>query len=134
MFPSIQQSYEQRGKVVKDGKEAELWSEVSPEMMSDEEREGEGYVHHQPHYRSLSLNSFIKKLDSTIIFKSIRPPIKKLALFQKTKLIFMNTKNTLMLSNLTKSYKNIHGISEIIPNSHTERIFSIISCGPHALL
>ena len=66
MFSSIQQSYECRGRVVKDGKEAQLWSEVSPEMMSDEEREGEGYVCHQPHYRSRSLNSFIKKLDSTI--------------------------------------------------------------------
>ena len=66
MFSSIQQSYERRGKVLKDGKEAELWSEVSPEMMSDEEREGEGYVRHQPHYRSLSLNSFIKKLDSRL--------------------------------------------------------------------
>ena len=51
---------------MKDGKEAELWSEVSPEMMSDEEREGEGYVCHQPHYRSRSLNSFIKKLDSRL--------------------------------------------------------------------
>ena len=60
MFSSIQQSYERRGKVVKDGKEAKLWSEVSTEMMSDEEREGEGYVRHQPHY------IIIKKLDSRL--------------------------------------------------------------------
>ena len=61
MFSSIQQSYEHRGKVVKDEKEAELSSEVSPEMMSDKKD-----VCHQPHYRSRSLNSFIKKLDSKL--------------------------------------------------------------------
>ena len=57
MFSSIQQSYERRGKVVKDEKEAEL-SEVSPEMMSDKEKD----MCHQPHYRSRSLDSFIKNL------------------------------------------------------------------------
>ena len=39
MFSSIQQSYEHRGKVVKDEKEAELSSEVSPEMMLDKEKD-----------------------------------------------------------------------------------------------
>ena len=62
MFSSIQQSYEHRGKVVKDEKEAELSSEVSPEMISDKEKD----VCHKPHYRSRSLNSFIKKLDSKL--------------------------------------------------------------------
>ena len=38
VFSSIQNSYERSGKVVKDEKEAELWSEVSQETMSDERR------------------------------------------------------------------------------------------------
>ena len=62
VFSSIQQSYEHCDKLVKDEREAELSSEVSPEMMSDKEKD----VCHQPHYRSRSLNSFIKKFGSKL--------------------------------------------------------------------
>lgn len=49
--------------MTKSGKETNLWAEVTPEMMSDEELEGNVYVRHQPSYRSDGLNAFIKKLD-----------------------------------------------------------------------
>ena len=57
------QSYERRGKVVKEGKETSLWLDVKPEMMSEEEKDGEVYIRHAPSYRSDSLNRFICKLD-----------------------------------------------------------------------
>lgn len=52
--------------MTKDGKETDLWAEVTPEMMSDEDREGSVYIRHQPAYRSDVLNAFIKKLDSRL--------------------------------------------------------------------
>lgn len=52
--------------MTKDGKETDLWAEVTPEMMSDEELEGGVYVRHQPSHRSDTLNAFIKKLDSRL--------------------------------------------------------------------
>jgi hypothetical protein len=48
------------------GKETNLWAQVTPEMMSDEELEGNVYVRHQPSYRSDGLHAFIKKLDSRL--------------------------------------------------------------------
>ena len=53
------QSYKHRGKVVKEGKEALLWAEITPNLMS----EGDVYVQHPPSHRSDLLNKFIKKLD-----------------------------------------------------------------------
>ena len=44
------QSYERRGAVVRAGRESELWEGVTPDMMSEEEEDGEGYVRHQPSY------------------------------------------------------------------------------------
>ncbi len=51
-------SYERRGKVVKEGRETELWSQVPPEMMSEEEEENGIFVRRPPSYRSDSLNTF----------------------------------------------------------------------------
>ena len=56
-------SYERRGKVVKEGRETELWSQVPPEMMSEEEEENGVFVRRPPSYRSDSLNTFIDKLE-----------------------------------------------------------------------
>lgn len=53
------QSYERRGKVVKAGKETSLWAEITPDLMSEEEKEGDVYIRHPPSYRSDSLNRFI---------------------------------------------------------------------------
>ena len=50
----------------KEGREVELWADVFPEMMSDEDKEGEEYVRHQPSYRSKALNNFISKLDERL--------------------------------------------------------------------
>ena len=49
--------------MTKRGKEADLWAQVQPDMMSDEELVGDVYVRHPPSYRSASLNEFVKKLD-----------------------------------------------------------------------
>ena len=48
---------------MKEGREASLWGDVTPDMMSEEEKDGEVYVRHAPAYRSNSLNRFISKLD-----------------------------------------------------------------------
>lgn len=50
--------------MLKSGREKELWQDVTPDMMSDEEQIGENYVRHQPSYRSDALNKFITKLDN----------------------------------------------------------------------
>lgn len=57
------QSYERRGKMVKEGREASLWAEVTPDMMSKEEQDGEVYVRHAPSYHLNALNRFISTLD-----------------------------------------------------------------------
>ena len=75
----ILQSYERRSKVVKQGKEAKRWAEVTPDMMSDEELDEENklYIRHQQSYRSTTLNSFIEKLDMRVEagVKGIHPRI-----------------------------------------------------------
>ena len=52
--------------MVKEGKEATLWAEVTPEMMSDEEQEEDYYMRHPPSYRSKALHQFITKLDTRL--------------------------------------------------------------------
>ena len=52
--------------MVKEGKESELWADVTPNMMSEEEKDGDFYIRHQPSYRSNTLNKFIKKLDQRL--------------------------------------------------------------------
>ena len=44
-------------------KEAELWADDTPEMMSEEEMVREMYIRHPPAYQSQSLDKFISKLD-----------------------------------------------------------------------
>lgn len=46
------------------GKEVSLWADLTPEMMSDEEVDGDVYVRHQPSYHSELVNKFILKLDT----------------------------------------------------------------------
>ncbi len=48
-------SYERQGKVVKEGRETELWSQ---DLMSEEEEEHGIFVRRPPSYRSDSLNTF----------------------------------------------------------------------------
>ena len=58
------QSYERRSKSVKLGtKEAKYWSDVSAEMMSEEQKVADKYIRHPPLYRSQRLNEFVDKLD-----------------------------------------------------------------------
>ena len=57
---------------MKEGKEAKMWAEVTPEMMLEEFGEEENvYLCHPPSHRSGVLNKFIERLDmrveSTII-------------------------------------------------------------------
>ena len=44
------QSYEHRAKMVKQRREAELWADVSLEMMSEEEKVRQMYIQHPPAY------------------------------------------------------------------------------------
>lgn len=62
------QSYERRSKAVKTSSKREMkyWSQVTPDMLSDEEKVGDTYVRHQPSYRSERLKRFIEKLDKRL--------------------------------------------------------------------
>ena len=55
----LSQSFEWRGSVVRSGREAELYA-VTPDMMSEEEEEGNGYVRHPPSYCSKGLKIYSK--------------------------------------------------------------------------
>lgn len=52
--------------MVKEGREASLWADVLPDMMSDEERVEDFYVRHPPSYRSKALSDFINKLETRL--------------------------------------------------------------------
>ena len=60
------QTYERRASAVRPGKEASYWSQVTPDMMSDEERIGDKYIRHPPSYRSEKFSRFLKKLDQRV--------------------------------------------------------------------
>ena len=62
------QCYERRSKAIKNTseKEKKYWSDITADMMSDEEKEGETYIRHPPGYRSERLNRFIQKLDERL--------------------------------------------------------------------
>ena len=45
-------SYECRDKIVKKRREAELWTDITPEVISEEEKFREQYVWHPPAYWS----------------------------------------------------------------------------------
>ena len=57
------QAYERRARVIKAGKEVKAWANITAEMMSDEERDGDCFIRHPPSYRSEKLNRFLLKLD-----------------------------------------------------------------------
>ena len=59
---------------MKKGREVELWEDVTPEMMSEEEEDGEGYVRHPPSYRSEGLTKFITKLDQRLDMRQSKHP------------------------------------------------------------
>lgn len=42
------------------------WSDITPDMMSEEEKVGDTYVRHPPSYRSSKLQEFIDKLDARL--------------------------------------------------------------------
>ncbi len=48
--------------------EASKWTEITPEMISEEELDEENklYIRHPPTYRSRTLNKFIEKLDKRV--------------------------------------------------------------------
>ena len=45
-------------------KEAKTWRMVTPDMMSEEEAEGNEFIRHRPDWRSHRFNKFIEKLDN----------------------------------------------------------------------
>jgi hypothetical protein len=67
------QIYERRAKAVR-ANELSYWQQLTPDMMSDEEKSGEVFVRHQPSYRSDSLNKFLTKLDSRTDKKTSHQP------------------------------------------------------------
>ena len=64
-IPLCAQSYE-RSKAIKGIKEAKYWSDISADMMSEEEKVDDQYVRHPPLYRSERLNKFVDKLDHSL--------------------------------------------------------------------
>ena len=46
------QSFKRHGKQVKAPKEAQYWSDITADMMLDEEKQGDVYIRHPPSYRS----------------------------------------------------------------------------------
>ena len=67
MLLSCIQSYERRSKVLRGDRERKFWSDVTPEMMSDEERVADKWIRHPPSYRSDKFTRFIAKLDSRTV-------------------------------------------------------------------
>lgn len=55
--------HERRATMVKEGRVAELWADVTPEMKSEEEKVEQMYIWHPSAYPSQSLDKFISKLD-----------------------------------------------------------------------
>ena len=52
-------------------RESVVWKVITPDMMSEEEDEGEEFIRHRPDWRSASFNRFIEKLEQR--FKSKNP-------------------------------------------------------------
>lgn len=73
------------------------WQDVSPCMMSDEEKCDEGYIRHPPSYRSELFNKFIAKLESRCDKAPNHQPRKKRILGSPVKKsVPPNTKNWLL--------------------------------------
>ena len=70
---SFTQIYERRAKQVRD-REQDYWKDVTPDMMSDEEKQGDVFVRHQPSYRSTTFTKFLNKLDKRAAAKSSHQP------------------------------------------------------------
>lgn len=67
------QIYERRAKQVRD-REQDYWKDVTPDMMSDEEKQGDVFIRHQPSYRSTNFTKFLNKLDQRAAAKSSHQP------------------------------------------------------------
>ena len=63
------QAYERRSSVVRPGKEADYWKDVTPDMMSDEEEVDDVYVRHSPSYRCEKFHNYLMKLDKRVAAK-----------------------------------------------------------------
>ena len=50
------------------------WQQITADMMSDKEREGDSFVRHCPSYPSYALNKFLDKLDNRFNKKSTQQP------------------------------------------------------------
>ena len=61
------QLFERRAKVLKKKSvELNLWRHITPDMMSEEEEDGDGFVRHSFSWRSQVLNNFLIKLDKRL--------------------------------------------------------------------
>ena len=67
------QIYERRAKEVKPS-ELRFWQDITPDMISEEEKSGVTFVRHQPSYRSDNFNKFLRKLDMRSEKKSGNQP------------------------------------------------------------
>ena len=56
------QLFERRARGVRQ-KEQKHWKHVTADMMSEEEESGDGFIRHQPSWRSGVFNRFIEKID-----------------------------------------------------------------------
>ena len=65
--------------MIRSDREAKLWEDITPDMMSEEEKCDDTYVRHPPSYRSIAVYKFLCKLDKRCEKQmSTHPRIKRL--------------------------------------------------------
>ena len=64
--------------MIRSTREAKLWEDITPDMMSEEEKCDDAYIRHPPSYRSKEMDKFLTKLDKRCEEKmSSHPRIKR---------------------------------------------------------
>ena len=65
--------------MIRSAREAKLWEDITPDMMSEEEKCDDTYVRHPPSYRSKAVYKFLCKLDNRCEKQmSTHPRVKRL--------------------------------------------------------
>ena len=65
--------------MIKSTREAKLWVDITPDMMSEEEKCNDTYIRHPPSYRSKAVEKFLTKLDTRCEQQmSTHPRVKRL--------------------------------------------------------
>ena len=60
--------------MIRSDREAKLWEDITPDMMSEEEKCDDTYVRHPPSYRSKAVYKFLCKLDNRCKKQMSTPP------------------------------------------------------------